>query len=258
MPRRAGESSSPSTGPLAEIRAGLGLDEKKTGLNGYEVESVCLPCLSMLQGKLCRKERGKIDGEVVTAAPVSILRSLPLKRLKDYLAAYGIPCVGPSEKEDFVQAVIKARNPATGSLTPEAEVGGVLPFPPDRSSGEVAGLTEIHRATTEDDPSRSKANCPVVMLHFQLGPNLFLVPKLVPLPLPTSDPHHIHSRHHHPLFALFHPQLDNHRLRLKLHHQHHHNAVPRRLRKLLNPDNPSHRSQRYCLLSVCRNRISRR
>lgn len=35
---------------MAEIRAGLGLDEKKSGVNGYEVESVCLYCLGMLQG----------------------------------------------------------------------------------------------------------------------------------------------------------------------------------------------------------------
>lgn len=58
----------------------------------------------------------------VTAAPIPILRSLPLKRLKDYLAAYDIQCVGPKEKEDFVQAVVKARNPLTGCLKPEAEV----------------------------------------------------------------------------------------------------------------------------------------
>ncbi len=50
MPRRADDTSTPS-GPLAEFRAGLGLDEKKSGLNGYEVESVCLPCLAMLQGE---------------------------------------------------------------------------------------------------------------------------------------------------------------------------------------------------------------
>jgi len=58
----------------------------------------------------------------VTCAPISSLRNLPLKRLKEYLAAYNIPNVGPKEKEDFVQAVIKARNPQTGTLSPEAEV----------------------------------------------------------------------------------------------------------------------------------------
>lgn len=51
-----------------------------------------------------------------------ILRSLPLKRLKEYLAAYDIPCVGPKEKEDFVQAIAKARDPVTGALSPQAEV----------------------------------------------------------------------------------------------------------------------------------------
>ncbi|WWD15740.1 hypothetical protein CI109_100162 [Kwoniella shandongensis] len=126
MPRRAGQggsstSSSGGGGTFAEIgaeiRAGLGLDDKRDSNyarvpngggegSGYEVESVCLYCLGMLQ---------------VTAAPLPILRSLPIKRLKDYLAAYGIPCVGPKEKEDFVQAVIKARNPSTGCLSPEAE-----------------------------------------------------------------------------------------------------------------------------------------
>ena len=54
MPRRAGFSSFSGTnnGPLAEIRAGLGLDDRKEAVpNGYEVESVCTPCLSMLQGE---------------------------------------------------------------------------------------------------------------------------------------------------------------------------------------------------------------
>ncbi|RSH91144.1 hypothetical protein EHS25_009443 [Saitozyma podzolica] len=108
MPRRnrASSSSSSSQGPLSEFKAAIGLDDRPTGMNGYEVESVCLHCLSLLQ---------------VTAAPLEILRSLPLKRLKEYLAAYNIPCIGPKEKEDFVQAVIKARNPATGCLSPEAE-----------------------------------------------------------------------------------------------------------------------------------------
>lgn len=58
----------------------------------------------------------------VTCAPVDSLRALPLKRLKDYLAAYNIPNIGPKEKEDFVQAVVKARNPRTGSLSQESEV----------------------------------------------------------------------------------------------------------------------------------------
>ena len=64
---------------------------------------------------------------LVTSAPVQILRSLPLKRLKDYLAAYDLQCIGPKEKEDFVQAVVKARNPRNGCLTPEAEVSCSIP-----------------------------------------------------------------------------------------------------------------------------------
>lgn len=57
----------------------------------------------------------------VTAAPVQTLRTLPLKRLKEYLAAYDIPAVGVKEKEDLVEAVLKARNPATGTLGPAHE-----------------------------------------------------------------------------------------------------------------------------------------
>lgn len=57
MPRRAGQGSL-NKGPLAEIRQGLGLDSSSSGSgsgsgnngSGYEVESVCVPCLSMLQG----------------------------------------------------------------------------------------------------------------------------------------------------------------------------------------------------------------
>jgi hypothetical protein len=66
----------------------------------------------------------------VTSAPIDSLRNLPLKRLKEYLAAYNISNIGPKEKEDFVQAVVKARNARTGSLSPEAEVclGLLLPL----------------------------------------------------------------------------------------------------------------------------------
>lgn len=59
---------------------------------------------------------------LVTSAPLQILRGLPVKRLKEYLAAYNIDCKGPKEKEDFVQAVVRARDPLTGCLSPEAEV----------------------------------------------------------------------------------------------------------------------------------------
>jgi hypothetical protein len=59
---------------------------------------------------------------IVTSAPIDRLRTLPIKLLKEYLAAYNITLLGPKEKEDFVQAVVKARNPATGCLSPESEV----------------------------------------------------------------------------------------------------------------------------------------
>jgi hypothetical protein len=70
---------------------------------------------------------------IVTSAPLPTLRGLPLKRLKEYLAAYDIECIGPKEKEDFVQAVVRARNPATGCLLPEAEVGAIPNLPESRA-----------------------------------------------------------------------------------------------------------------------------
>lgn len=63
MPRKAGAgtpSSSSSTGLFAELKGGiedirneLGLGNQVVhgGTNGYEVETVCMPCLSMLQGE---------------------------------------------------------------------------------------------------------------------------------------------------------------------------------------------------------------
>lgn len=55
MPRKQGQASL-NKSPLDEIRQGLGLDESSSGSrgNGYEVESVCVPCLSMLQGMPCQ------------------------------------------------------------------------------------------------------------------------------------------------------------------------------------------------------------
>jgi hypothetical protein len=57
MPRRPGQD--PSTrakgkGAFAELKAGLGLDDRPptSGASGYEVENVCVPCLGMLQGML--------------------------------------------------------------------------------------------------------------------------------------------------------------------------------------------------------------
>jgi hypothetical protein len=126
MPRKAGESSSSSSGvggAFSAIKEELGIGQEKRVGSGYEVESVCLYCLSMLQG-MSAEYMSKYEAHIgiVTAAPAAILRSLPIKRLKDYIAAYDIPCLSPSEKEDFVQAVIKARSLSTGCLSPEAEV----------------------------------------------------------------------------------------------------------------------------------------
>ena len=84
----------------------------------YPVWECCRVCLPSY---LYHRHIVEVD-EIVTCAPISSLRNLPLKRLKEYLAAYNIPNVGPKEKEDFVQAVIKARNLQTGALSPEAEV----------------------------------------------------------------------------------------------------------------------------------------
>ncbi|ORY25739.1 hypothetical protein BCR39DRAFT_543166 [Naematelia encephala] len=141
MPRRPGQPT--NTSALAEIRQGLGLEERRSE-SGYDVESVCLHCLGMLQ---------------VTAAPLPILRSLPLKRLKDYLAAYDIPCVGPREKEDFVQAVIKARNPQTGCLSPEAES-----FYRRRSVPKQGQITPVQNVRppppTQARPTRQQARPP--------------------------------------------------------------------------------------------------
>jgi hypothetical protein len=119
------------------LKEELGLGPEKRSGNGYEVESVCTHCLGMLQGEQksslvehadllvpAQERPGHVADVIcsVTAAPLPILRSLPLKRLKEYLAAYDIPCVGPKEKEDFVQAIAKARDPVTGALSPQAEV----------------------------------------------------------------------------------------------------------------------------------------
>lgn len=49
MPRRPGQASS-SNGPLSALREEFGIGSLKAVGGGYEVESVCLHCLSMLQG----------------------------------------------------------------------------------------------------------------------------------------------------------------------------------------------------------------
>jgi hypothetical protein len=48
MPRRPGQSR--DKGAFAELKAGLGLDDRQSNGSGYEVEGVCVPCLGMLQG----------------------------------------------------------------------------------------------------------------------------------------------------------------------------------------------------------------
>jgi hypothetical protein len=92
--------------------------DMRSRVSVYLVWGCCRVCLTSC---LYHRHIVEVD-EIVTCAPISSLRNLPLKRLKEYLAAYNIPNVGPKEKEDFVQAVIKARNPQTGALSPEAEV----------------------------------------------------------------------------------------------------------------------------------------
>jgi hypothetical protein len=53
MPRRA-DQSAPS-GPFSAIKEELGIGSSKNVGGGYEVESVCLHCLSMLQGWSARR-----------------------------------------------------------------------------------------------------------------------------------------------------------------------------------------------------------
>jgi hypothetical protein len=57
MPRRSGQDSNTRAkgkGAFAELKAGLGLDDRPSTSNGsgsgYGVEEVCVPCLGMLQG----------------------------------------------------------------------------------------------------------------------------------------------------------------------------------------------------------------
>jgi len=50
MPRRAGQTSV-NAGALASLKEELGIGSSKAVGGGYEVEPVCLHCLSMLQGE---------------------------------------------------------------------------------------------------------------------------------------------------------------------------------------------------------------
>ncbi|BEJ16250.1 hypothetical protein CspHIS471_0508550 [Cutaneotrichosporon sp. HIS471] len=101
MPRREAPRA---TGPFAELREAFRGSEPST--SGYDPEAVCVHCLAMLQ---------------VTAVPLDMLRALPLKRLKEYLSAYNIPTSGIIEKEGLVEAIVRARNPYTGTLLPDNE-----------------------------------------------------------------------------------------------------------------------------------------
>lgn len=85
----------------------------------------------------------------MTSGHPPFLRSLPLKRLQAYTKAYGLNTTGAIEKEDFVQTIIKAKNPVTGCLPPDAEVG--VP------GSVIASLTECnHRVTTDGVPCPNK------------------------------------------------------------------------------------------------------
>jgi len=55
MPRRAGQTSV-NAGALASLKEELGIGSSKAVGGGYEVEPVCLHCLSMLQGESSRVE----------------------------------------------------------------------------------------------------------------------------------------------------------------------------------------------------------
>ncbi|KAL1411181.1 hypothetical protein Q8F55_002132 [Vanrija albida] len=135
MPRRGNR---PPPGPLQELRdAFRGGPSQEPLTTGYDVESVCVPCLGMLQ---------------VTAAPVDILRSMPLKRLKDYLKAYDIAAIGVKEKEDLVQAVYKARRP-TMTLPPENES-----YYRRRSVPLQGQMPGRQRAASSNYPSNGSAN----------------------------------------------------------------------------------------------------
>ncbi|WVO16957.1 hypothetical protein L204_104643 [Cryptococcus depauperatus] len=170
MPRKAGQVPLNPT-PLAEIKLGLGIeDDSESGGSGYDVESVCTHCLGMLQ---------------VTAAPLTVLRSLPIKRLKNYLAAYNISLVGAKEKEDIVQAIIKARNPNTGCLSSENESFYRRHSVPKGKPNQPSGTA------TSSRPSSFNSNPQTYASSYQRPqprpPNNFRFPP-PPQPIPQSAP----------------------------------------------------------------------
>ena len=64
---------------------------------------------------------------VVASANAAYLRSLPLKRLQGFIKAYNLnpAAVSAIEKEDFVQLILKAKDPRTGCMPVAAEVSWV-------------------------------------------------------------------------------------------------------------------------------------
>jgi hypothetical protein len=64
---------------------------------------------------------------VVASGNAAYLRSLPLKRLQGFIKAYNLnpAAVSAIEKEDFVQLILKAKDPRTGCMPVAAEVSSV-------------------------------------------------------------------------------------------------------------------------------------
>jgi hypothetical protein len=60
----------------------------------------------------------------VASGQAAYLRTLPLKRLQQFIKAYNLnpSAVSAIEKEDFVQLILKAKDSRTGTMPAEAEV----------------------------------------------------------------------------------------------------------------------------------------
>ena len=60
----------------------------------------------------------------VACGNTQYLRSLPLKRLQHFIKAYNLnpAAVSAIEKEDFVQLILKAKDPRSGCMPAAAEV----------------------------------------------------------------------------------------------------------------------------------------
>ncbi len=146
LPRSTGGGQRPSSGnPWDQIGETFGFQQRSgSSEGGYDMVEVCKYCMPMLNGEWnpfelkerrfwMRAIRGKTlkwlfvascyDVGIVTSGSPSYLRSLPLKRLQTYTKAYGLNTSNAIEKEDFVQAIVKARSGGTGCLAPDREVG---------------------------------------------------------------------------------------------------------------------------------------